>query len=275
MIKKLIIGACALIAMSASANAEEHLKSLNPAYFDPATAASEDFYTHINKGWMDANPLTPEHARYGQFNILNDSSQNRVRDIVTNLAASNPKPGTVAFMVSTIYNQSLDSVRRNAEGAKPILADIKKIESTPHDSIYELVLWMQKNYSSPFFSASPSPDLANSNEYAMYLSGTGLGMGDRDYYLLNDKDNKKVRDAYRKLIVTQMRNAGFSKKDANRICNNVMKVETAIADSTWTREESRNIPAMYNPYSLERLKAEFPGADWDSYFEKTMGIATP
>ena len=88
--KRIIAGAAALLAIGLGAYAEEHLKSLNPAYFDPSTPASEDFYLHVNKGWMDANPLTPEHARYGQFNILNDSSQNRVRDIVTNLAASNP-----------------------------------------------------------------------------------------------------------------------------------------------------------------------------------------
>lgn len=273
--KHLFVGALAIIAFGFSANAEEHLKSLNPRNFDPATPASEDFYQHVNKGWMEANPLTAEHARYGQFNILNDSSQNRVRDIVTNLAASNPAPGSVAFMVSTIYNQSLDSVRRNNDGAKPILADLKKIEDTPHEGMYDLLLWMHKNYSNPFFSAGPSPDLANSNEYAMYVSGTGLGMGDRDYYLLDDKENKKVRDAYKKLIVRQMMNAGYSKKNASRICANVMKIETAIADSTWTREESRNIPAMYNPFSIDQLKQAYPSVDWDTYFVKTMGIDTP
>lgn len=273
--KQLIIGALAVAATALNVTAEEHLKSLNPGYFDPSTPASEDFYLHVNKGWMDANPLTPEHARYGQFNILNDSSENRVRDIVTNLASTNPEPGTVAFMVSTIYNQSLDSVRRNNEGAKPILADLKKIEDTPHDGMYDLFLWMHTNYGNPFFGAGPSPDFANSNEYSMYIAGDNLGMGDRDYYLLNDKENKKVREAYKKLITRQMMNAGYSKKNAARICANVMKIETALADSTWTREQSRNIPAMYNPYTLEQLKAAYPAVDWDTYFVKTMEIATP
>ncbi len=273
--KKIIASAVALIALGLNVSAEEHLKSLNPGYFDPSTPASEDFYLHVNKGWMDANPLSAEHARYGQFNILNDSSENRVRDIVVNLAASNPAPGSVAFMVSTIYNQALDSVRRNNEGAAPILADLKKIETTGHDGMYDLLLWMHTIYSNPFFSTGPSPDLANSNEYAMYLGGASIGMGDRDYYLLNDKENKKVREAYQKLITKQMINAGYSKKDAARICKNVMKIETAIADSTWTREQSRNIPAMYNPYTVAQLKEAYPAVDWDTYFVKTMNIDTP
>ena len=273
--KKIILAGAMLVAASMSLSAQEHLKSLNPSYIDPATPASKDFYQHENNGCMEAHPLTAEHARYGQFNILNDSSEYRVRDIVTNLAATNPKPGTVAYKVSTIYNQALDSTRRNAEGTKPILADLKKIEDTSHEGLSDLLMWMHANYSNPFFGAGPMEDLANSNVYAMYVSGTGLGMGDRDYYLLNDTDNKKVREAYKKLIARQMQNAGYSKKDATRIMKNVMKIETLLADSTWTREESRNIPAMYNPRSIAQLKADYPHVDWDNYFVKTMNIATP
>ena len=50
-------------------------------------------------------------------------------------------------------------------------------------------------------------NLANSKEYAMYVSGGGLSLGDRDYYLKNDKRNKDVREAYQKLIERQMMNA--------------------------------------------------------------------
>lgn len=262
-------------SLTLSAAAEEHLKSLNPAYFDNTTPAATDFYKHVNKGWQEAHPLTAEHARYGNFDTLNDSSEVRVKNIVLNLGKTNPEPGTVAFKVWTVYSQAMDSARRNAEGAKPILADLKKIEDTPHEGMEDLFLWMHGNYSSPFFSAGPMEDLANSNEYAMYVSGGSMGLGDRDYYLLNDKRNKEVREAYQKLIVKQMQNAGYSKKDANRIMKNVMKIETAIADSAWTREQSRNIPAMYNPRSFAQLKEMYPNINWDRFFIETMGIASP
>ncbi len=266
--------AASAVAISATA-AGEHLKSLDAKQIDPAIPAGTDFYSHVNKRWMDQHPLTAEHARYGKFNILSDSSEARVKQIVLNLAATNPQPGTVAFKVSTIYNQAMDSARRNAEGAKPILADLKRIENTPHEGMEDLFLWMHGNYASPFFQAGPMEDLANSNVYAMYVSGGGIGLGDRDYYLSNDKRNKEVREAYKKLIVKQMMNAGYKKKDANRIMNNVMKIETALADSTWTREESRNIPAMYNPRTFAQLKEMYPAINWDRFFIETMGIPSP
>ena len=114
-----------------SASAEEHLKSLNPAYFDKSTPAGEDFYKHVNKGWQESHPLTPEHARYGNFNILSDSSEARVKDIVLNLGATNPQPGSVAFKVWTIYSQAMDSVRRNAEAQSPSLPTSRKSKPLP------------------------------------------------------------------------------------------------------------------------------------------------
>ena len=224
---------------------------------------------------MEAHPLSAEYSRYGQFNILNDSSNNRVRRIVTGLAATNPAPGTDAFKIATIYEAGMDSVRRNTLGAAPIQADLAKIENTPASGMTDLFLWMHKNYGSPLVGVGPMEDLANSNEYAMYVSGASLGLGDRDYYLLNDKRNKDVRAAYTKLIETEMQLAGYSKKDSKRIAKNVMKIETLLADSTWTREESRNIPAMYNPRTIEQLKEAYPAFPWDRFFIETMGIETP
>ena len=72
--------ACAM-ATSGAIMAQEHLKSLNPAYFDKSTPVGTDFFTHINKGWQEAHPLTAEYSRYGQFNVLNDESERRVKEM--------------------------------------------------------------------------------------------------------------------------------------------------------------------------------------------------
>jgi putative endopeptidase len=272
---KPIIFALAAMSLSLSMSAQEHLKSLNKDYFDQTTTAGEDFYRYVTKGWQESHPLTDEYSRYGQFNVLNDSSQVRVRRIVDGLAATKPEKGSLAYKVSTIYNQSLDSIRRNREGAEPIQADLKKIENTKHEEMGDLFLWMHANYASPFFGAGIGADMANSNEYAMYLGGAGLGLGDRDYYLQNDKRNKEVREAYKKLIVKLATLSGYSKSNANRIMKNVMKIETAIADSTWTREQRRNVQARYNPRTLAQIKEMYPTIDWERFFKETMGIDAP
>ena len=271
----LAIIATAAMAASCSHGNSEHLASINPDYIDTTIAPGHDFYNRINKGWIEANPLTGEHARYGRFDVINDTCEARVRSLVEGLGATNPQPGSVAHKVWTVYSLAMDTARRNAEGATPLLADLKKIEETPHEGMADLFLWMHANYGSPFFGAGPMEDMTNSMKYAMYVSGAGLGMGDRDYYLLDDERNTTVRDAYRKLIDTQMQNAGYSAADAARITDNVLKIETAIARDTKTREESRNIVAMYNPFTIANVKSRYPDVDWDRFFVETMGIQTP
>ena len=272
---KKILLSLALIATVGTMAAEEHLKSLNGNGLSNSVKPNEDFYLYVNETWMNDNPLTPEYSRYGQFNVLNDSSNNRVKRLVTGLGTTKPKKGSNAYLISTLYESGMDSIRRNKEGAIPILNDLSKIENATPAEMEDLFLWLHKNYGSPFVNAGPQEDLLNSAVYAMYIDGPGLGLGDRDYYLKNDKRNKEVREAYKKLIEKQMINAGFTKKDAQRIVKNVMKIETLIADSTWTREESRNIPAMYNPRSLAEVKVMYPNIPWDRFFIETMGIETP
>ncbi len=267
---------CALLGVAlAGATAQEHLKSLDAKGIDNSISPKKDFYNHVNKIWTENHPLSAEYSRYGQFNILNDSSNNRVRRIVMGLAATKPAQGTDAFKIATLYEAGMDSVRRNKLGAEPIKTDLAKIENTPSSGMEDLFLWMHKNYGSPLVGAGPMEDLANSKVYAMYVTAPNLGLGDRDYYLLNDKRNKEVRAAYEKLIEKDMQLAGYSKKDSKRIAKNVLKIETLIADSTWTREQSRNIPAMYNPRSLAQLKEQYPAFPWDRFFIETMGIQTP
>ncbi|MCH5225679.1 MAG: M13 family metallopeptidase [Muribaculaceae bacterium] len=272
--KKYILLAAALMAGFGAIQAD-HLKSLNAEGLDKNVKPGEDFYKYVNQTWMDEHPLSAEYSRYGQFNVLQDSSNNRVKRIVTNLSKSNPEKGTNAFLIATLYEAGMDSVRRNQEGAGPILPILSKIENTQANEMTDLFLWMHKNYGSPFINVGHQEDLSNSNVYAMYVDGASLGLGDRDYYLENDKRNKEVREAYMRLIEKQMTNAGYSKKDAKRIVKNVMKIETLLADSTWTREQSRNLAAMNNRRSLAEVKEMYPHFPWDSFFVETMGFDTP
>ncbi|MDE6010569.1 MAG: M13 family metallopeptidase [Muribaculaceae bacterium] len=272
--KRILLLSAMTVSLAFPANAE-HLKSLNASEIAGEIPAKEDFYRHVNQNWMDANPLTPEHSRYGKFNILDDSSKNRVRRIVTNLASTNPEPGTVAYKIAALYEGAMDSISRNKLGAQPILPLLWKIEQARPEEMDDIFLMMHKEYGSPLVGIGMQEDFNNSSRYAMYVGSTGLGMGDRDYYLKNDPDNKKIRNAYIDLIEKEMQLAGYSKGDSKRIAKNVLKIETALADSVWTREQSRDLNAMNNVRSFDWVKQRYPNFPWDRFFIETMGFEAP
>ena len=149
--------------------AQEHTKSLDGKGLDQSISPKTDFYHHVNNKWQKDHPLTAEYSRYGQFNILNDSSNNRVKRIVTGLAATNPAPGTNAFKIATIYEQGMDSVRRNRDGATPIKSKLARIENTKPNEMNDLFRYMHRYESSPLFGVSMMEDLANSQIYSLYV----------------------------------------------------------------------------------------------------------
>ena len=103
--------AMTLIAAAAvtSCGNQSGLKCINTAYLSDSIAPCEDFYGYVTKGWQEAHPLTDEYSRFGQFNVLSDEAEKRVKDIVLSLAETNPEKGSIAFKVSTIYSLAMKS----------------------------------------------------------------------------------------------------------------------------------------------------------------------
>ena len=52
----------------------------------------------------------------------------------------------------------------------------------------------------PFFALYVGADEKNSSMNIVQLYQAGLGMGDRDYYLLEDESSQKMREAIRTIL---------------------------------------------------------------------------
>lgn len=99
----------------------------------------------------------------------------------------------------------------------------------------------------------------------------GMNMGDRDYYIADDEANSKIRDSYRNYIQKIFTLSGYSAESAAQAAATVLKVETEIAKAAFTREELRDPQAGYNVMTIDELKRQFGGLDWDIYFN-TVGL---
>lgn len=246
-------------------NAEQK-RGVDRANLDPSVAPQTDFYDYACGGWMKANPLKPEFARYGTFDELRENNRVQLRELIMNLDTKNAPQGSITQKIGDLYAMGLDSLRLNIEGAQPIIGDVVAINQTPKSDVIDLLA--TKIGVDGFFSTGVEADMMNSDLHAMYWSQGGMGLGDRDYYLEDSDNAKKIRDAYRTYIKTLTSLIGYDSAAQQRVADNVMEIETRLAKAAMSREELRNPAATYNPMTLDEIAAKYPNVDLRRYFAK-------
>ncbi len=253
----------ALLAMTAVAG--NPIKAVDHENLDPNTMPGENFYHYACGGWMLNHPLDPQYARFGTFDQLRENSLDQVKKIITTLGTNNPR-GSIKQKVGDLYALGMDSIRLNAEGMAPLKAGINQYKSLTRDQFMGAIADLHKGIAEPFFNSAVMADLKDSNTNMFYLTQGGLGMGDRDYYLENDANTVKVRNAYFNYIQKIFELIGYKKGNAKKAAQHVMSIETALAKVAMTREETRDYSKLYNVMSYDQLKSSYPNINWGQYF---------
>ena len=253
-----------LLSMSAAENGK--IAGVNPANIDNSVDPRVDFYDYACGGWMKANPIGDEYSRYGSFDALAENNKLQLKTLFEELAQSKQEQGSVGQKVRDLYLLGMDSARRNREGAQPVMADIAKIQNMKLADLNDIITWEQSNIGSPFFGCGVEADLMNSDINALYISQPGLGLPDRDYYIVASKENQQIMVAYTNYIEKIFTLVGYNKKAAKKAAKNINALETKIAEWSISREEQRDIAKMYNPVPYAQLCEEYNSIDWKSVF---------
>ncbi|HOM62895.1 MAG TPA: M13 family metallopeptidase [Dysgonamonadaceae bacterium] len=242
---------------------------MNLANLDTTVAPGADFYQYATGGWQKANPIPDEYSRYGTFDKLREENQKQIKELIEELSKKNNAFGSNAQKVSDLYKMGIDSVKLNAEGAAPIRPFLEEIAAANTEKeIIRLIAKIGKYASNPFFGFYVGPDDKNSSMNIAQLAQSGIGLGDREYYLADDEHSKMLRDEYRKLINTQFKNAGYSDADAAKASSVVMKIETELAESHITKEMRRLPELNYHKYLVSELNEKVAPFDWAYYLEE-------
>ena len=235
---------------------------------DTTVAPSEDFYQYATGGWQVKNPLKPEFARYGSFDVLRENNEKRINELFAAMAKTTAEAGSVEQKISDLYKMGLDSVRLNKEGLSVLEGDLAAIEAVSDSkSLIETVAKMHASMGNPLFGLYVSSDLMNSSVNALYISQSGLGMGNRDYYL--DEEHAAKREGYVAYLEKVFTLANLAEPRA--AAEAVMAFETVMANRFRSNVELRDIAKGYNPMSKADFVARYNNIDWEAY-RTTLGL---
>ncbi len=236
--------------------------------FDTSVKPADDFFQYATGGWQQKNPLKPEFSRYGSFDVLRENNEKRINELFQQMKDVKAEKGSVEQKISDLYKMGLDSVRLNAEAAAPIKAYVDRIMAmNDRREMSAIVAEMHHSVANPFFGIGVQSDLMNSTVNALYASQPGLMMGNRDYYL--DEENASKREAYKSYLTTLFTLAGVA--EPAKGADEVIALETRLAEKNWSNIELRNYLAQYNPMSKADFEKTYDAIDWQLYFNE-MGL---
>ena len=233
---------------------------------DTTAVQGADFYQYACGGWMKKHPLTNEYSRFGSFDMLAENNREQLKGLIVEIAAGQNAQGTIGQKIGDIYKLAMDSVKLNADGVTPIQADLEKIASVKDKSeIVPLMAELAHSGVFPYFSFYVGADIMDSKSNLFQLYQGGISLGEKEYYLDNDDVTVNIRNKYKEHIVKMFQLAGFDEAAAKKKMEAVMDIETRIAKASFSAVEQRNPAANYHKMSLDELKKEILGIDWDAF----------
>ncbi len=256
-----------VMALAACGGNNQQSGGIDPANLDTSIAPGADFYQFATGGWQKAHPLTDEFARFGSFDLLRENNQKQLDELLEGIVTATHQAGTPAYKIATIYNQVMDSTKRNADGIEPIREQLAAIAALKtNDEVKAYLAATRPEGFSPYFRVGVGADDKNSTMNIMNLYQGSLGMGNRDYYTEADDHSKMLREKYVEHIGKMFVLVGFSEADAAAKAQSVMVTEMRLATKLFTNIQLRDPEANYHKMTLAEVQTAFPGMDWKVYF---------
>ena len=239
----------------------------NPKDMDKSIRPQDDFYRYANGGWLKRNPIPETEARWGGFLVLRFETEQQLNKILTDLLKKKYPKDSFEGLVSNLYRSAIDLKRREGLKDKPFEGLKKKIRLiSSKKELLQLIAALHRLGLSAIWNTAIGQDSKDSSKYITYLVQDGLGMPDRDYYLKNTPEEKRVREAYIEHIGKLLSLAKFNPKESKERARVIMIIEKKLAEVSMIKEDTRDVEKTYHKRNLPKWAKEVPQIDWKKYF---------
>lgn len=237
---------------------------------DTRVRPQDDFYHYANGGWQDKNPIPKAESRWGSFLILRYETDKKLKAILDELEnGAAPKAGTPERMVRDFTRSGLNIERRTQLGLKPLLPLISRIRALKHrGEVMDMTATLSRIGVSAPFGVGIDQDSKDTTRYILHIFQDGLGMPDCEYYLNDDPESLRVRNAYAAYVAGTLKLMGRTTKTIKDEQKRIMALETALARVSMDKVSRREIEKTYNKMNMTQLQKHASGIDWKRFMTK-------
>ena len=218
------------------------------------TSLQNDFYNYINHDWLKANPIPSEYTKWGNFHVLHERNQERLKEMLEQKPVSDEQ-----HKLNILWRKGLNSEELNKNGQKGFYAHLVDNDFQDKDLNELIVSWLKYNLSY-LFDVEAYTDFKDSTRNILYFDVMGLGLPDRDYYL-NDKMKDKQND-YKVFLEKFLKHCNI-----NCDFNEIYSFEESVANIKLSKAERRDPMKIYNLHTFDELLTKYPGVPFKQLFE--------
>ena len=235
---------------------------------DTSVRPGDNFYQYAAGGWIKSHPLDDEHPMNGAFVDLSEQNQVRIQKLILQYAETPQAQGTLGQKIGSLYKLMMDSVRLNHEGWQPLKPTLDRISAIKDRREYQLVTARldREGENTMMFGMGVGADMRNASMNLVSIGQGGIGLGTKDYYLNDDPQTVRIREAYKEYMRNLWMLTGQDSATAAKKVQAVMDIETRIAKASKSPVELRDIDANYHKMSYNQLVLDYPGIDWGNVF---------
>lgn len=236
---------------------------------DTTVSPAENFFRYANGTWLKKTEIPASETGWGSFYVLEDDNQKNLRKILEEASSAEDEAGSVKQKVGAFYASGMDTAaidRRGYEPLKPLLARLEALKSPKE--LVDFAVSSYKDGDGFLFEFYVGPDDKISTKNAVNFQQTGLGLPNRDYYFNNDEASQKIRKEYVRYIGKLFSLTGTDSVASMKKAQEILKLETKIAESHSTPVELRDPVKNYNKFAVSDFQKKIPDYDMKEILRK-------
>jgi putative endopeptidase len=242
-------------------------KSFDLTAIDKTADPCTDFYQYACGNWSKENPIPPDQVKWGQFSELSERNDWLLYRQLEAAAVADPTRSPLAQKYGDFYAACMNTQLADQKGVTPLLPALETIDKMSDKKQLASVLAALEiqNGTAGAFSFGVGQDQADSTRQIAEAGPAGLSLPDRDYYLVDNPRLQKIREQYVAHVGKMFQLAGDTPEKAASESQNVMAIETALAQGSMSRTDRRDPAKRYHMMTLAELEKLSPEFEWSAY----------